>query len=81
MQKFVHIYLNFCYKYAIVIADRNEISSCVATLPDSLLSESEVVFMSFILFLIIALMASLTINVALLTIIYIQYVNGILDKE
>ena len=81
MQKFVHIYLNFNYKYDIVIADRNEISSCVATLPDSLLSESEVVFMSFILFLLIALMASLTINVALLTIIYIQYVNKILDKE
>ena len=37
--------------------------------------------MSFILFLIIALMASVTINVALLTIIYIQYVNRILDKE
>ena len=73
--------MNFYYKYDIVIADRNEISSCVATLLDSLLSESEVVFMSFILFLIIALMASLTINVALLTIIYIQYVNGFLDKE
>ena len=37
--------------------------------------------MSFILFLIIALMASVTINVALLMIIYIQYVNRILDKE
>jgi len=37
--------------------------------------------MSFILFLIIALMVSVTINVALLTIIYIQYVNRILDKE
>jgi len=37
--------------------------------------------MSFILFLIIALMVSVTINVALLTIIYIQYVNKILDKE
>ena len=37
--------------------------------------------MSFILFLIIALMASATINVALLTIIYIQYVNSIINKE
>jgi len=81
MQKFVFVRLYFYKKYSIVINDRNEISSCVATLPDSLLSESEVVFMSFILFLIIALMASLTINVALLTIIYIQFVNRILDKE
>ena len=37
--------------------------------------------MSFILFLIFALMVSVTVNVALLTIIYIQYVNRILDKE
>ena len=40
----------------------------------ALLSKSEVVFMSFILFLIITIMVSATINVALLTIIYIQYV-------
>jgi len=37
--------------------------------------------MSFILFLIFALMASVTLNVALLTIIYIQYVNKIINKE
>ena len=37
--------------------------------------------MEFMLFLIIALMASTTINVALLTMIYIQYVNSIIDKE
>ena len=37
--------------------------------------------MSFILYLIIAVMASITLNVALLTVIYIQYVNNILDKE
>ena len=37
--------------------------------------------MSFILFLIITIMVSLTINVALLAIIYIQYVNTIIDKE
>ena len=37
--------------------------------------------MGFILFLIIALMVSSTINVALLTMIYIQYVNSIIDKE
>lgn len=37
--------------------------------------------MSFILLLIFALMVSVTVNVALLTIIYIQYVNRILDKE
>ena len=37
--------------------------------------------MGFMLFLIIALMASTTINVALLTMIYIQYVNSITDKE
>ena len=37
--------------------------------------------MGFILFLIIVLMASSTINVALLTMIYIQYVNSIIDKE
>ena len=37
--------------------------------------------MSFILFLIYALMASATINVALLTILYIKYVNSIIDKE
>jgi len=36
--------------------------------------------MSFILILIITLMVSLTINVTLLTILYIQYVNRILDK-
>lgn len=71
-------FLKKCY---IVLVIENEISSCVATLLDSLLSESEVVFMSFILYLLITLMVSLTINVALLTIIYIQYVNRILDKE
>ena len=43
--------------------------------------DSEVVFMSFILFLILALMASVTLNVALLTVCYIQYVNKIIDKE
>ena len=37
--------------------------------------------MSFILYLIIALMVSVTLNVALLTIIYIQYVNLIINKE
>jgi len=37
--------------------------------------------MSFILFLVIVIMVSMTINVALLTIIYIQYVNKILNKE
>jgi len=37
--------------------------------------------MSFILFLIIALMACTTINVALLTILYIKYVNTIINKE
>ena len=37
--------------------------------------------MSFILFLLIALMASTTINVALLTILYIKYVNSLIDKE
>lgn len=37
--------------------------------------------MSFILFLMFALMASVTVNVTLFTIIYIQYVNRILDKE
>ena len=47
----------------------------------ALLSESGVVFMSFILFLIIAIMISANINVALLTIIYIQYVNSIINKE
>ena len=43
--------------------------------------DSEVVFMSYILFLILALMASVTLNVALLTVCYIQYVNKIIDKE
>ena len=47
----------------------------------ALLSEGEVVFMSFILFLIITIMVSATINVALLTIIYIQHVNSIINKE
>ena len=76
---FVRLY---CYKgCSIVVKDRNEISSCVSTLLDSLLSESEVVFMSFILFLILALMASVTLNVALLTVCYIQCVNKIIDKE
>jgi hypothetical protein len=37
--------------------------------------------MSLILFFIIAFMASSTINVTLLIIIYIQYVNSIIDKE
>ena len=43
--------------------------------------DSEVVFMGFILFLIYALMVSSTINVALLTILYIKYVNSKIDKE
>lgn len=37
--------------------------------------------MSFILFLILALMALITLNIALLTVCYIQYVNKIIDKE
>ena len=37
--------------------------------------------MSFLLFLIIALMVSITINVALLVIIHSQYVNSIINKE
>ena len=37
--------------------------------------------MGFILFLLIAIMVSTTINVTLLTIIYIQYVNPIINKE
>ena len=37
--------------------------------------------MSFILFLLIAIMISTTINITLLTIIYIQYVNSIINKE
>ncbi len=37
--------------------------------------------MSFILFLILALMVSVTLNVALLTVCYIQYVNKIINKE
>ena len=37
--------------------------------------------MSFILFLIYALMVSTTINVALLTILYIKYVNSTINKE
>ena len=35
----------------------------------------------FLLFLILGFMISVTINVALLTIIYIQYVNSIINKE
>ena len=37
--------------------------------------------MGFILFLLIAIMVTKTINVTLLTIIYIQYVNSIINKE
>ena len=37
--------------------------------------------MGFILFLLIAIMVSTTISVTLLTIIYIQYVNSIINKE
>ena len=37
--------------------------------------------MGLILFLIYTLMVSSTINVALLTILYIKYVNSIIDKE
>jgi len=37
--------------------------------------------MSFILFLIVALMVSIALNVALLTVCYIQYANRIIDKE
>ena len=37
--------------------------------------------MSFLLFLIIALMVSITINVALLAIIHSQYVNSIINKD
>ena len=40
-----------------------------------------ITIISFILFLIITIMVSATINVALLTIIYIQYVNSIINKE
>ena len=37
--------------------------------------------MGFILFLLIAIIVSTTINVTLLTIIYIQYVDSIINKE
>ena len=37
--------------------------------------ESEVVFMEFVLFLIYALGISLTVNVALLTVIFIMWTN------
>ena len=37
--------------------------------------------MGFILFLIYALMVSATINVALLTILYIKYVSSTINKE
>ena len=48
----------------------------VATLLHSdLLWESEVVFMGFILFLIYGLMISATLNITLLTIIYIIWTN------
>ena len=49
----------------------------VATLLHSdLLWESEVVFMvDFLLFLILGFMISLTINIALLTVIYIMWTN------
>ena len=48
----------------------------VATLLHSdLLWESEVVFMGFILFLIYGLMISTTLNITLLTVIYIMWTN------
>ena len=48
----------------------------VATLLHSdLLWESEVVFMEFILFLIYGLMISTTLNITLLTVIYIMCAN------
>ena len=54
---------------------------CVASLLHSnLLWESEVVFMSFILFLIYTLMVSTSINIALLTILYINWTNKELKK-
>ena len=60
----------------------NIVEKCVTTALDNIvLSESEVVFMSFILFLIYALMVSATVNVTLLTILYIKYVNSIIYKE
>ncbi len=37
--------------------------------------------MSFLLFLVIALMVSITINVTLLVTIHSQYVNSIINKE
>jgi len=37
--------------------------------------------MGFILFLIYAIMVSTTINVTLLTILYIKYVNSKINKE
>jgi len=58
------------------IGNENKADVSVATLQDSLLSESEVVFMvNFLLFLIIGLMTSTTVNVALLTVIYILWTN------
>lgn len=69
--------LLFSISYAILSNIGNENKQmCVATLLHSfLLWESEVVFMEFILFLIYALGFSLTINVALLAIIYIIWTN------
>ena len=72
----------YCKLYVILAGIGNEhCSRYVLPLHSiALLSESEVVFMSFILFLIITIMVLATINVALLMIIYIQYVNLIINK-
>ena len=76
--------LIYCNLYVILADIGNEHSSRFVFplhYDNFLLSESEVVFMSFILFLIYALMVSATINVTLLTILYIKHVNSIIDKE
>ena len=83
LRKFVSFILIY-FKLYIILADIGNEHCNGYVLPlhsIALLSESEVVFMSFILFLIITIMVSATINVALLAIIYIQYVNLIINKE
>ena len=78
MRKFVLDCLNFYYKYGIVIADRNEIKAdvCVTSIPQLMLRARRWMLMvEFLLFLIIGLMLSITINIALLCIIYIMWTD------
>ena len=71
--------LKFVKKYSIVFSIESEYKAGVSVLPSTLISNQELggkAMLEILAFLVIGLMISITLNLALLCIIYIQWVNS-----